>query len=356
MFKDVGVLGGLVVCALVALFFGGVLTPLLTPAGATSEQAASAAQISAYITYAICGALLIAVALITKFSVGSLLLFALFLAHGLVGSVELGTDNWIQNNTGNILTSEQGKWLFVWASLVMFALRFCADFIEKRMGLSPVGLLFACAVMACIGLLLLSNIATFIGAVLATTVYAVGKTFFWPTMLAVASDRFPRTGAVAISMMGGIGMMAFGVIGSPGLGYAKDRFSGEALQASNATAYEQYKSGQSSSFLPWVFDDATGLDPKKMGEVQKKLQNTRKELAKAGTTDPKAALDKLSADERDAITASITGDRRMFVADAFIPATMAVIYLALLIYFKSIGGYKPVHIDAESQAAYEAAR
>ena len=28
----------------------------------------------------------------------------------------------------------------------------------------------------------------------------------------------------------------------------------------------------------------------------------------------------------------------------FIPATMAAIYLLLLIYFKTIGGYKPVHI------------
>ena len=61
----------------------------------------------------------------------------------------------------------------------------------------------------------------------ALTVYGVGKTFFWPTMLAVASDRFPRTGAVAISIMGGIGMMSAGLIGGPGLGYAKDRFAAE---------------------------------------------------------------------------------------------------------------------------------
>src|SRR5213078_2385526 len=117
------------------------------------------------------------------------------------------------------LTSGQGKLLFVWASMMMFALWFCADFIEKKLGLSPVGILLTCAVLACCGLLLLSNIATFIGALLAVTVYAVGKTFFWPTMLAVGSDRFPRTGAVAISIMGGIGMLSAGLIGSAGLGY-----------------------------------------------------------------------------------------------------------------------------------------
>jgi hypothetical protein len=43
--------------------------------------------------------------------------------------------------------------------------------------------------------------------------------------------------------------------------------------------------------------------------------------------------------------ASIAGDRKTLRVDSAIPATMAVIYLLLLLYFKSIGGYKPVHID-----------
>ena len=67
----------------------------------------------------------------------------------------------------------------------------------------------------------MSGIDTFAGAMMALAVYAVGKTFFWPTMLAVVGDRFPRTGAVAISIMGGIGMMSAGLIGGPGLGYAR---------------------------------------------------------------------------------------------------------------------------------------
>ena len=42
---------------------------------------------------------------------------------------------------------------------------------------------------------------------------------------------------------------------------------------------------------------------------------------------------------------AITGDRRTLQADAFIPAVMAVVYLVLFLYFRTIGGYKPVHID-----------
>jgi hypothetical protein len=235
----------------------------------------------------------------------------------------------------------------------MFLLRFCADFIEKRMGLSPISILLVCAVLASLGLLLTSQVTSFVLAMLALTVYAVGKTFFWPTMLAVASDRFPRTGAVAISIMGGIGMMSAGLIGAPGLGFAKDRFSGEALHESNPALFEEYKADQSSEFLGLK---ATGLAGKKLGAVQERLKEIRKELAAAGNTDPQAALDQLTRGERAVAEASIMGDRRTLIADAAIPATLAVIYLMLLIYFKMIGGYKPIHMADEDVVGIEAAK
>ncbi|MCC6383498.1 MAG: hypothetical protein IT304_13405, partial [Dehalococcoidia bacterium] len=294
--------------------------------------------------YAIAGALLIGVGLLTKFSVGSFLLFVLFIAHLLVGAVELGTDGWIQNITGNILNPAEGKILFVITSLVMFALRFTADFIEKRIGLSPVGILLVCSLFAIVGLLLTSRIETFAGAMFALLIYGVGKTFFWPTMLAVASDRFPQTGAIAISIMGGIGMMSAGMLGGPGLGYAKDRFAAEHLEATNPAIYAEYKVDQPTAWL--VFRDVAAIDGRKLGEVQGKLAAARTELAATGVHDPQAALDRLSAEERAVHAASIQGDRQTLKADAAIPALMALIYLGLLIYFRSIGGYKTVHLQA----------
>ena len=53
---------------------------------------------------------------------------------------------------------------------------------------------------------------------------------------------------------------------------------------------------------------------------------------------------KLSPAEKAVHESSIAGDRKTLRADSFIPATMAVIYLLILLYFKAIGGYKPVHI------------
>jgi MFS family permease len=337
MFKDVGIVGGLVACFLLALFFGGVIGGII-----------GNADTGVYIGYGIGGVLLVAVGVMTKFSKGSILLFVLFVTHALVGAVELGTDGWIQNITGNILTPSQGNILFIWTSLVMFSLRFCANFIEKKLGLSPVGILVVSAILACIGLNLSSGVTSFGLAILALGVYALGKTFFWPTMLAVASDRFPKTGAIAISMMGGIGMMSAGLIGSPGLGYAKDRFASEELMRANPAAYESVKAKDGKAFL--VFAKATGFDGTKVDEVNGRLKKARE-----GAADNEAALAKLSPADRAIIESGIVGDRRTLRADSFIPAMMAAIYILIFLYFKAIGGYKAVKIEPEGASASPAA-
>ena len=386
MFKDVGILGGLVICGLLALFFGGLFGGLLTSADATPEEAEKAASTGQIIGYVIGFILLIVIAVITRFSLGSVLLFVLFVTHALIGAVELGTDGWIQNITGNLFSSEAGKWLFIWTSLIMFTLRFCAEWIETKLKLSPVALLFVCSVLAFVGLQLAGGMTTLMIAFGALGLYAIGKTFFWPTMLAVASDRFPRTGAVAISIMGGIGMMSAGLIGSEGLGYSKDRFSGVALEQTDKTVYAEYKAEKPSEFL--FFEGVNGIDGKKLGAVQGKLSSARAILAKGSVDEVLKKLDGLTGDdlaaakkknaelqaieatlkeagvlkaggnkelgdamkaltdeEQKVQEASITGDRMTLKADSFIPLTMAVIFLVLMIYFRTIGGYKPVHID-----------
>ena len=320
MLQEVGLLGALVACVLVGLFFKDQLGAVL--AFFTGSLFFTSAAWG-YLAWGVATALLIVVGINTNFSTGSLLLFVLFITHALLGSVELGTDSWIQNITGNILTPAQGKVLFVFTSLLMFSLRFCAHFIEKHLKVSPVGLLFICALLAVVGLRMVSGIDTFVGAMVALAVYASGKTFFWPTMLAIVGDRFPRTGAVAMSIMGGIGMMSAGLLGGPGLGYAKDRFTAEHLSATAPAIYEQYKAPVPSKFL--FLSEVRGLDGTKLSAAQ---------TAAAKTPEQRIVSD-----------ASIVGDRETLKADSFIPAAMAAIYLLLFLYFKAIGGYKPLRID-----------
>ena len=304
MLKDVGILGTLVVGYLLALFIENAL-------GAPVPVA-----------YGFAAALVVIVGLATRFAVGSVLLFVLFVAHALIGAVELGTDAWIQNITGNILTSEQGKILFVATSATMFVLRFSAALIERRLGLSPVAILLACSIFACVGLNMASTIVTFTGALLALLIYAVGKTFLWPTMLAIAADRFPRSGAIAISLMGGIGMMSAGLIGSPGLGYAKDRFAAEAVRAADPVIYEAYRAESPSRFL--FFEPVHGLDGKKLTAARARAHE--------------------ASDARLVLDASIAADRKTLRADAFVPLALALIFAGMLWYFRSIGGYKKADI------------
>ena len=326
MLQEVGILGALVACALVGLFFkdqlGGILAFFTTNAFFTSPA-------WGYLSWAAAFGLLLIVAVKTHFSAGSLLLFVLFLTHALVGAVELGTDGWIQNITGNILTPAQGKILFVFTSLLMFSLRFSAAWIEGTLKISPIGLLFICSIFGVIGLRMVAGIDTFAGAMIALSVYAVGKTFFWPTMLAVVGDRFPRTGAVAMSIMGGIGMMSAGLLGGPGLGYAKDRFTAEHLSATAPTVYEQYRATTPSRFL--FFEEVQGLDGTRLAAAQ---------TAAARTPDQQIVAE-----------ASIIGDRETLKADAYIPGVMAIVYLLLFFYFKAIGGYRPLHIEGTGAEA-----
>jgi MFS family permease len=316
MYKSVGILGSLVACYLLSLFLGDILKGLIP-------------DYANLIGYIIGGALVIAAGVLTKFSIGSVVLFVLFVTHALVGSVELGTDSWIQNITGNLFSSEQGKYLFLWTSAIMFGLRFCAHWIEANLKIKPMMLLFISSVIACIGLNLASTMTSFTMALVALGIYAVGKTFFWPTMLAVVGDRYPKSGAVAMSIMGGVGMLSAGLIGGPGLGYCKDRFAGSALVQTDAKLAEEYKAESPSRFLNIDATSVYGLNGKAVEEARKIKPQDRND-----------AQSKL-------VAASEQGDRTTLRVDSFIPATMAVIYLALMGYFKSIGGYRPLRIDEE---------
>ena len=120
-------------------------------------------------------------------------------------------------------------------------------------------------------------------------------------------------------------MLSAGLIGGPGLGYCKDRFAGESLKATAPAVYEAYKSDTSSRFLNLPATEVFGLNGKMVAEAR-------------------SAGESASEDQKTAIGADQKGDRLTLQADSYIPATMAAIYLGLLLYFQSVGGYKRVHM------------
>jgi MFS family permease len=256
------------------------------------------------------------------------LLIVLLVIHALLGYVELGTDSWISNITGNIVASKKGGlYLFVYTSMLMFLLRFCAGPIVEK--ISPLGLLFAGACCGALGLTLLSGSQTLVAVIVALSIYGIGKTFLWPTMLAVASERFPKGGAIVIGAMGGIGMLSAGLLGGPGIGYCQDRAASESLRENAPAVYDSYKAEGSNSFL--FFKKIQGLDGSKVNPLREK------------------GSDQMTAEEKQVHESDLHGGRSALKITAAIPATMATLYLLLILYFKATGGYKALHVSGEEE-------
>jgi len=334
MLGELGLVGAAVICGLLALFFKSDLgLPPLVAAG-------------------IAAGLLAAFGAATGFRFGHLLLAALLLIQGLVGYVELGTDSWISKITGTIMNSPaNGLLLFVYTSGLMFILRFFAGPIVER--ISPLGLLAASALFGAAGLTMLGNAEGAVMCVVAATVYGIGKTFLWPTMLAVVSEQFPKGGAITIGAAGGVGMLAAGLLGGPGIGFLQDQNASAKLRESNAVVYDRYKAPKENEFL-WM--KTVGLDGLKVGvlenggkEAQRELEVMQKDAAKpeaiaaqkslvdwwTSSAAPDAATDKPLVEE-----AGLFGGRQALKLTAFVPATMFVCYALLLGWFAMQGGYK----------------
>lgn len=285
------------------------------------------------------------------------LMLILLLLHALVGYVELGTDSWISKITGSIMASPAaGLKLFVYTSLLMFALRFVAGPIVHK--ISPLGLLFVSACLGVTGLTLLGGATTVAACVIAATVYACGKTFLWPTMLAVASERFPKGGAVAIGLMGGVGMLSAGLLGGPAIGYKQDYFATKQLEEKAPETYARYSVAEPKGFL--FLPKIKGLDGAKVGVLNdggKELANVGTSLLKDGKTDKnhdelakwwEASKASATVDSAPVTAATVEGGRMALKITAAVPAFMAVLYLLLILYFKSKGGYKALNVAEEN--------
>ena len=153
-------------------------------------------------------------------------LFLLFLFCMMItASLELGPMRWIPAvlESGGI----PGILVLVWVSGLMALLRYNAGPIVHRF--SPTGMLFGCAVIAGIGLFAFSYAETATMAFAIATFYAIGVSFFWPTMLGFVNERIPKSGALGLGLMGGTGMAIVGLVTIPVMGEIADQYAPDAL-------------------------------------------------------------------------------------------------------------------------------
>lgn len=250
----------------------------------------------------------------------------LLLVMVLLATTELGTDSFVANLMTPVLKNfgaNAGNWVLVYTSAIMFVLRFFAGPIVHK--ISPLGLLTVCALMAAGGLFSLAHASAAGMVFLAATLYGVGKTFFWPTTLGVVSEQFPRGGALTLNAMGGMGMIAVGVLGAPFLGALQDKSFDAEVKAQQPATHALVAADTSTSFPFFAgAPDAltmtyTPLDKQKIAALPAPQQS---------------AVDGIRAQTNQSVLAKF----------AILPLIMAACYIGLLLYFKSRGGYRPVDI------------
>jgi MFS family permease len=119
-----------------------------------------------------------------------------------------------------------GTYVLIYTSLMMFTLRHFAGPIAHH--LSPVGMLTGSAILSAFGLYSLSFAYDFKTAIAAATIFGLGITYFWPTMLGVTAERFPRGGAFLLGLMGCVGNLAIGLV-QPWMGRINDEITLAAI-------------------------------------------------------------------------------------------------------------------------------
>ncbi len=234
----------------------------------------------------------------------------LLLVMLLLATTELGADGWMPDIMGAALNSATAGTLFlVYTSAIMFVLRFFAGPIVHR--ISPLGLLAVCAALATVGLYWLGNAGAAATALIAAaTIYAVGKTFFWPTMLGVVSEQYPKGGALLLSALSGVGMIFAGTIGQPAIGTVQDRNLAAAVAEEMPERYPALSQAVTGQFF-----DYESIDAAKVAQLP---------------SQPRQRVEQLQRETKQAALAEI----------ALLPAIMCVCYIALIAYFRSRGGYR----------------
>jgi len=230
-------------------------------------------------------------------------LFLLFVVLMMMtAATELGPDQWVGNLVQN-LVGIQGVLLLVYTAGIMFVLRqFFAGAIIKA--ISPLGMLTMAALLSTIGLFWLSSSTTATMVFAAATIFGFGKTFFWPTMLGVVAERFPKGGALLLAILGGAGMFSAGKLMVTAMGSVQDHYAVHVL---------------SPELQPLVVSNG-GLDEKKIAMINDPVVRSEIESAKH-------------------YSAMMT-----YKWVAVLPALLTLIFGILFLYFRARGGYEAVRL------------
>lgn len=247
-------------------------------------------------------------------SIGKPLFFMLCLLMIPLAITELGTDAWIKK----LMTPQMGDyagWAIAFSAFIMMALRFFAGSLLRR--ISPPTVLTISAIFSMMGLLILSEVSGYI-VFLAFVLYAIGQTFYWPTVLGLVAERFPKGGALTLNTVSAIGMLSVGIVGTPILGAFYDSQLSAQVQQISPAIYQDAQKEKNFFSTTYI-----GIDE---GKAKQAAQDAglSKEFAAATDESGRGALK----------TTALT-----------FPLIMFICFGLISLYFRSKGGYKPVLLE-----------
>jgi MFS family permease len=143
--------------------------------------------------------------LVNKITLIFPLVFACML---LTASTELGTTSWIEKLLDN--KGIHPMLILAVVTGLMAVGRYFAGGLVHR--LNPLGVLLGSSIFSVAGLLLLSYSNGAVMTVVSAAVFAIGVCYFWPTMIGVASEYVPKSGALGMSILGGGGFVATAMV------------------------------------------------------------------------------------------------------------------------------------------------
>jgi MFS family permease len=163
---------------------------------------------------------------------------------------ELGTQQWIER----VLGASGASPMLIMAMItgVMAVGRFFAGPIVHK--LNPSGVLLYSAIVTTMGIYLMST-ATGNMVYFSALLFALGVTYFWPTMIGFVAENIPQSGALGMSIMGGVGMFAVSMW-NPVIGSWIDSAREQALLINSSPEAAELAAGQATlanlSLFPFV--------------------------------------------------------------------------------------------------------
>jgi fucose permease len=144
----------------------------------------------------------------------------------LTAATELGPGQWMSNIFNEVMKSsaQAGILVLVWVNGIMYLMRQFLGGVAHR--ISPVALIATTAVAAAVGLFMFGLARTPFAAFASAAVFAAGTAFWWPTMLGITSERFPRGGALLLAIVGASGAFSTAIAG-PIMGWINEQYGAD---------------------------------------------------------------------------------------------------------------------------------